>query len=151
MLEATIISPPDSPHQTKGAQPRLQETFDDSRDGPLQALHAFVVFASSSGLKGEGFTVESTGDADKGYVLQAKKGGFLSEVISAQRALVLSLSGPSDDATLTIGVGNWKKDLVVTAVETLLVSDLFLPVDIAEMAWSAEVENKVLKQITAMV
>ncbi|WP_276963769.1 hypothetical protein, partial [Ferrimicrobium acidiphilum] len=33
------------------AQPRLQETFDDSRDGPLQALHAFVVFASSSGLK----------------------------------------------------------------------------------------------------
>jgi hypothetical protein len=102
-------------------------------------------------LKSEGFTVESTGDADKGYVLQAKKGGFLSEVISAQRALVLSLSGPSDDATLTIGVGNWKKDLVVTAVETLLVSDLFLPVDIAEMAWSAEVENKVLKQITAMV
>lgn len=101
-------------------------------------------------LKSDGFTVESTGNADKGYVFQAKKGGFLSEVISAQRALVLTLSGPSDEAKLTIGIGNWKKDLVVTAIETLFVSDLFLPVDIAEMAWSAEVENKVLKQITAM-
>ncbi|WP_298342767.1 hypothetical protein [Ferrimicrobium sp.] len=102
-------------------------------------------------LKSDGFTVESAGDADKGYVVQAKKGGFLSEVISAQRALIISLSGPSDDVTLTIGVGNWKKELAVTAIETLLVSDLFLPVDIAEMAWTAEVENKILKQIETMV
>ncbi|MCI2975206.1 MAG: hypothetical protein MP439_03910 [Ferrimicrobium sp.] len=101
-------------------------------------------------LKSDGFTVESAGDATKGYVFQAKKGGFLSEIISAQRALILSLTGPADDATLTIGVGDWKKDLVVTAVETLLISDLFLPVDIAEMAWTVEVENKILKQIEAM-
>ncbi|MHB1733365.1 MAG: hypothetical protein ACYCU8_07905, partial [Ferrimicrobium acidiphilum] len=37
-----------------------QETFDDSRDGPLQALHAFVVFASSSGLKSDRLSLQNT-------------------------------------------------------------------------------------------
>jgi hypothetical protein len=101
-------------------------------------------------LKSDGFTVEATGDSTKGFVIQAKKGGFMANLISAERALVISVSsGP--EVTVEIGIGNWRKDLLITAVETLFISDLFLPVDLGEMAWNVEIENKLAKQIAALV
>lgn len=100
-------------------------------------------------LESDGFSVEMTGDATKGFVLQAKKGGFLAEIIDAQRALVFSLT-PSP-VTVTIGVGNWRKDLVVAGVETLLISDLFLPLDLAELAWNREIEDKLARRIAELV
>jgi hypothetical protein len=39
----------------------------------------------------------------------------------------------------------------VAAVETLLLSDLFLVVDVAESAWNLEIEDKLVKQIEAFV
>jgi hypothetical protein len=99
-------------------------------------------------LTADGFHVEMTGDPSKGYVLQAKKGGFLSEIIDAERALILSIT-PSP-VQVTIGVGNWRKDLIVTGVETLFVSDLFLPLDLGEMAWNLEIEDKLAKRISAL-
>jgi len=36
-------------------------------------------------------------------------------------------------------------------VETLLLSALFLVVDVAEMAWNLEIENKLAKQIESFV
>jgi len=99
-------------------------------------------------LASDGFHVEMTGDPSKGYVLQAKKGGFLSEIIDAERALILSIT--PDPVTVTIGVGNWKKDLAVTAVETLFLSDLFLPLDLGEMAWNLEIEDKLARRISEL-
>lgn len=100
-------------------------------------------------LEGDGFTVEMAGDGTKGFVLQAKKGGFLAEIIDAQRALVFTVT-PSP-VTVTIGVGNWRKDLVVAGVETLLISDLFLPLDLAELAWNREIEDKLARRIAELV
>jgi hypothetical protein len=100
-------------------------------------------------LLSEGFQVEMTGTQQAGYILQARKGGFLAEIIDAERALLLHLA--PQPVTVTIGVGNWRKDLVVAGVETLLVSDLFLPLDLGEMAWNLEVEKKLARQIEALV
>jgi hypothetical protein len=36
-------------------------------------------------------------------------------------------------------------------VETLLISDLFLVVDVAESAWNFEVEDKLVKQVKSFV
>jgi hypothetical protein len=41
--------------------------------------------------------------------------------------------------------------LGVAALETLLLSDLFLVVDVAESAWNFEIEDKLVKQIEAFV
>jgi hypothetical protein len=102
-------------------------------------------------LQGEGFTVQSAPASDHGQVVQAKKGGFLSAVIAADRALTIMISGQPADFTVRIGIGKWLEHLGVTAVETLLLSVLFLPVDVAEMAWNLEIENKLAKQIETMV
>jgi hypothetical protein len=102
-------------------------------------------------LKSEGFTVQTSQPGPQGTVIQAKKGGFLSEVIAADRALTILISGAPDNFTVRIGIGKWLEHLGVAAVETLLLSTLFLVVDVAEMAWNLEIENKLAKQIESFV
>jgi hypothetical protein len=102
-------------------------------------------------LQSEGFTVQTSAPSSQGTVIQAKKGGFLSAVIAADRALSILISGDSNEFTVRIGIGKWLEHLGVAAVETLLLSELFLVVDVAEMAWNLEIENKLAKQIESFV
>jgi hypothetical protein len=102
-------------------------------------------------LQSEGFTVQTSPPSSHGIVIQAKKGGFLSEVIAADRALTILISGDPDNFTVRIGIGKWVEHLGVAAVETLLLSALFLVIDVAEMAWNLEIEDKLVKQIDAFV
>ena len=53
--------------------------------------------------------------------------------------------------TVRIGIGKWLQHLGVAALETLLISELFLVVDVAESAWNLEIEDKLAKQIEAFV
>jgi hypothetical protein len=105
----------------------------------------------SSYLESDGFTVQASAPSAQGVVVQAKKGGFLRGVIDADRALSVLVSGQPDDFTVRIGIGKWAEHLAVAALETLLISDLFLVVDVAEMAWNVEIEDKLAKQIEALV
>ena len=102
-------------------------------------------------LKNDGFSVQSSQRSGQGTVIQAKKGGFLAGVIDADRALTIMISGNPNDFTVRIGIGKWLQHLGVAAVETLLISDLFLVVDVAESAWNLEIEDKLAKQIEAFV
>jgi hypothetical protein len=102
-------------------------------------------------LKSDGFTVQTSAASPHGTVIQAKKGGFLSGAIAADRALSVLVSGDSNDFTVRIGIGKWLEHLGVAALETLLLSDLFLVVDVAEMAWNLEIESKLAKQIESLV
>ena len=102
-------------------------------------------------LKSEGFTVQTSRASPHGTVIQAKKGGFLSGIIAADRALSIMISGDPDNFTVRIGIGKWLEHLGVAALETLLLSDLFLVVDIAETAWNLEIEAKLVKQIESFV
>lgn len=102
-------------------------------------------------LKSEGFTVQSSPSTTHGTVIQAKKGGFLRGVVDADRALSILISGDPDDFTVRFGIGKWLEHLAIAAVETLLVSDLFLPVDVAESAWNIEIEDKLVKQVDSFV
>ncbi len=102
-------------------------------------------------LKSDGFSVQSSPSSSQGTVIQAKKGSFLRGMIDADRALSVLISGDSDDFTVRFGVGKWLEHLAVAAVETLLISDLFLPIDIAETAWNLEIEDKLVKAVDSFV
>jgi hypothetical protein len=102
-------------------------------------------------LKSDGFSVQSSAPSDNGAVLQARKGGFLRGIVDADRALTIMISGDPNDFTVRVGIGKWLEHLGVAAIETLLISDLFLVIDIAETAWNLEVEDKLVKQIEALV
>jgi hypothetical protein len=105
----------------------------------------------SSYLESDGFHVQTSAPGEQGTVTQAKKGGFLRGVVDADRALSILVSGQPDDFTVRIGIGKWVEHLAVMAVETLLISDLFLVVDVAETAWNFEIEDKLAKQIESLV
>jgi hypothetical protein len=102
-------------------------------------------------LKDEGFTVQTSAPGDQGTVIQAKKGGFLSGVIAADRALTITVTGDSNDFTVKIGIGKWLEHLGVTAAEVLLLTPLFVVVDVPEMAWNLEIENKLAREIETFV
>ena len=84
-------------------------------------------------------------------VIQAKKGGFLRGVVDADRALTIAISGSPADFTVRVGIGKWLEHLGVAVIETPLISDLFLPIDVAESAWNIEVEDKLVKDVRAFV
>lgn len=105
----------------------------------------------TSYLESEGFKTQSSPASGHGQVVQARKGGILSGLIAADRALTILISGEPSDFTVRIGIGKWLEHLGVAAVETLLLSTLFLVVDVAEMAWNLEIENKLAAQIEGFV
>jgi len=102
-------------------------------------------------LKNDGFTVQTSAPSAQGVAIQAKKGGFLRGVVDADRAMTIAISGSADDFTVHIGIGKWLEHLGVAVIETLLISDLFLVVDVAESAWNLEIEDKLVKDLTAFV
>ena len=102
-------------------------------------------------LKGDGFQVQSSAPSPHGNLIQAKKGGFLSAVIAADRAMTILVDGEPNNFTVRIGIGKWLEHLGVAAVETLLLSGLFILVDVPELAWNLHIENQIAKQINALV
>jgi hypothetical protein len=102
-------------------------------------------------LINEGFTIQTSATSEQGAVIQARKGGFLAGIVDADRALTITVTGSPDDFTVHIGIGKWLEHLEVAAIETLLVSDLFLVVDVAETAWNFEIEDKLVKDLEAFV
>lgn len=102
-------------------------------------------------LKSDGFTTQTSGPSGQGVVIQARKGGFLRGIVDADRAMTIMIGGNPDDFTVRIGIGKWLEHLAVAAIETLLISDLFLIVDVAESAWNFEIEDKLVKDIKAFV
>jgi hypothetical protein len=102
-------------------------------------------------LKDDGFTVQTSKPSPQGVVIQAKKDGFLREVVDADRAMTIAVAGNPNDFTVRIGIGKWAEHLGVAVIETLLLSELFLPVDVAESAWTIEIEDKLVTNLKAFV
>jgi hypothetical protein len=113
----------------------------------LKALNDSIV----AYLKADGFKVQSPKPSGIGWLIQAQKGGFWHEVISAERALNIVIQGQPNDFNVRIGIGKWLQNAAVTVVETALLSELFLPLDVAEMAWTVHVENGIVKKIDEIV
>jgi hypothetical protein len=101
-------------------------------------------------LQNDGYKVQST-TAPLGFVIQAQKAGILRDIITADRCFTITISGQPNDFAVHIGIGKLIQNLAVAAVEAILLSTLFLAVDVPEMLWTVHVENEIVKKITQMV
>jgi hypothetical protein len=101
-------------------------------------------------LKSEGYKTQST-QAPIGYIIQAQKAGVLRDIITADRAFSILISGQSSDFQVHVGIGKWIQNLAVAGVEFLFISVLFLAVDVPEMLWTRHVENTIIKEINEIV
>jgi len=101
-------------------------------------------------LKSEGYKTQSA-TAPLGITIQAQKAGILRDIITADRAFSILITGQPNDFSIHIGIGKWIKNLAIAAVETIFLSWLFLAIDVPEMLWTRHVENTIAKQITQIV
>ncbi|HKM77472.1 MAG TPA: hypothetical protein VJZ03_00215, partial [Candidatus Bathyarchaeia archaeon] len=84
-------------------------------------------------------------------IIQAQKSGILRDIITADRAFTIMIAGQPNDFSTHIGIGKLIQNLAVAAVETVLLSALFLAVDVPEMLWTRHVENELAREITYLV
>jgi len=101
-------------------------------------------------LEMDGFKVTS-GNSAVGWVIQAQKAGILRDIITADRAFTILISGDPNDFTIRIGIGKFVQNLAVMAAEVILLSTLFLVVDVPEMLWTVHVENGIIQKINGIV
>lgn len=103
-----------------------------------------------SQLKADGYKTQYA-TAPLGRVIQAQKAGVLRGIIDANRAFTIMVAGDPNDFTVHIGIGKLVQNLAIAAVEVLLLSELFIAVDVPEMLWTVHVEADIVKKITKMV
>ncbi|HXZ90576.1 MAG TPA: hypothetical protein VEG61_05900 [Candidatus Dormibacteraeota bacterium] len=101
-------------------------------------------------LQSDGYKVQ-TKAAPMGQIIQAQKAGILRDIITADRCFTITVAGQPNDFTVHIGIGKWIQNIAVAAVEALLLSVLFLAVDVPEMLWTRHVEGEIANKITQMV
>lgn len=101
-------------------------------------------------LSSKGYKTQLTSDS-MGIIIQAKKAGVLRDIITAERAFVILISGQPNSFTIHIGIGKFNQNLAVASVEALLTAGLFLIVDIPEMLWNNEVEKGIIKDMIEIV
>ena len=102
-------------------------------------------------LSSDGYKTQITPNAPVGTIIQVKKAGILRDIITADRAFTIMITGDANDFAVHIGIGKWIQNIAVATAEALLLSLLFLAVDIPEMLWTVHVENEILKRITLLV
>jgi hypothetical protein len=101
-------------------------------------------------MQSDGYKVQST-TAPLGLVIQAQKAGILRDIITADRCFTITISGQPNDFAVHIGIGKWIQNLAVAAAETILLTWLFLAVDVPEMLWTRHVEGEIVEKITEIV
>jgi hypothetical protein len=101
-------------------------------------------------LTADGYKTQSA-TKPLGIVIQATKAGILRDIITADRAFSILITGQPNDFSIHVGVGKWIQNLAVAAVEAILLSWLFLAVDVPEMLWTQHVERGIVKEITQIV
>jgi hypothetical protein len=101
-------------------------------------------------LQSEGYKTQSA-NPPLGRVIQAQKAGIMRDIITADRAFTIMITGQPNDFTIHIGIGKFIQNLAVTAVEAILLTELFLVVDVPEMLWTRHVEGQLVKEINMIV
>ncbi len=102
-------------------------------------------------LDQDGYKTQMTSSSPVGIIIQATKAGILRDIITADRAFTIMVTGEPNDFAIHIGIGKLVQNIAVAAAEALLLSALFLAVDIPEMLWTRHVEGEILKRITQIV
>ena len=100
----------------------------------------------SAYLKNANWKVQNNTQNGKA-ILQAQKAGILRDIIAADRALTFVFEKNDNNVNVHVGVAKLLQNLGVTAIETILLSEIFLVIDIPEIAWTDHVENGLLKQL----
>ncbi len=106
--------------------------------------------AVSSHLQQQRWKVQQRVEGNRG-VIQAQRGGILSDIVAAERALTMTFEQTPGGTRMTVGVGKLAQNLGVMALETLFLSPLFVPIDLSEIIWTDHVEKGIMVEVDNIV
>ena len=102
-------------------------------------------------LQDDGYKTEINTNAPQGIVIQATKAGILHDIITANRAFTILITGEPNNFVIHIDIGKLIQNLGVAAAEAIILSGLFLAVDVPEMLWTRHIEKEILNRIVQLV
>ena len=102
-------------------------------------------------LQDDGYKTQINKSAKHRIVIQATKASILRDIITADRAFTILITGDPNDFVVHIGIGKLVQNLAVAAAETILLTGLFLAIDVPEMLWTRHVEKEILHRIVQLV
>src|SRR3989442_2757664 len=100
-------------------------------------------------LQADGYKTQLKG-APMGTIVQAQKAGILRDIITADRAFTIMISGQPNDFTIHVGIGKWVQHIAVAVVATPPISGLFPAGDVPEMLWTTHVEKEIFPKISGL-
>ena len=77
-----------------------------------------------------------------GYVIQARKEGFLRDLLAADRAFTVTLTGKPEDFTVSFGIGKWVQNLAMATLEGVALVPILFFVEVPISLWSYEIERE---------
>ncbi len=90
-----------------------------------------------------------------GWIIQARKKGFLRDLLAADRAFTVTVSGEPDNFRVSFGIGKWAQNLGLALVEGVAIAPVVFFLEVPVSLWSYEIErefwNFVEKQVDLRV
>ncbi len=88
----------------------------------------------------DGYQTQSSKRPD-GWVVQARKAGFLRDLLAADRAFTVTISGEKDNFRVSFGIGKWAQNLGMALVEGIALAPVVFFVEVPISLWSFEIER----------
>jgi hypothetical protein len=78
---------------------------------------------------------------EDGWIIQARREGILRELLAADRAFTITVTGEPDNFKVSFGIGKWVQNLGIALVEGIVWPIVFF-VEVPISLWSYEIERE---------
>jgi len=80
--------------------------------------------------------------SEAGWVVQARREGFLRELLAADRAFTVTVTGEPNNFRVSFGIGKWVQNLGVALLEAVAIWPVIFFVEVPISLWSYEIERE---------
>jgi len=89
----------------------------------------------------KGYKTQSS-KSDSGWLVQARKEGILRELLAADRAFTITVTGEPDNFKVAFGIGKWIQNIGMVALEGFALIPAIFFVEVPVSLWSFEIERE---------
>lgn len=79
---------------------------------------------------------------DDGWIIQARREGILRDLLAADRAFTMTITGEPNDFKVSFGIGKWVQNLGVALLEGIALVPAILFIEVPISLWSYEIERE---------
>jgi len=80
--------------------------------------------------------------SDGGWLIQARKSGFLRELLAADRAFTVTVTGEPNNFRVSFGIGKWTQNIGMAVLEGIALWPVLFFVEVPISLWSYEIERE---------